>query len=206
MNVAYQRSVWDGSLAWIVAGVLWLSAVGVGLLLMAVYASAPGDSPRALSAWPSGSHIQRNEQEPTLVMFIHPRCPCTRASLGELEKIAARCQGKLAMRVVSFEPVGAQDWDRTDLIDTAAAIPGVEVTSDPGGVEAARFGATTSGQTFLYGARGELLFSGGITAARGHAGDNDGRAAIEAFVAGESPECTRTPVYGCPIAFSGSDD
>ena len=47
--------------------------------------------------------------------------------------------------------------------------------------------------------RGDLLFSGGITFARGHAGDNAGRTAIEACAAGQSPGYRQTPVFGCPI-------
>ena len=49
---------------------------------------------------------------------------------------------------------------------------------DDDGAEARRFGAETSGQTLLYDARGALAFSGGITGARGHAGDNAGRASL----------------------------
>jgi hypothetical protein len=44
-----------------------------------------------------------------------------------------------------------------------------------------------------------LLFAGGITAARGHAGDNAGRSAIETLLAGGRPGYDRTPVFGCPI-------
>jgi hypothetical protein len=51
----------------------------------------------------------------------------------------------------------------------------------------------------LYSAGGERLFSGGITFARGHAGDNAGRAAIEAWSTGSPPGYRETPVFGCPI-------
>jgi hypothetical protein len=137
-------------------------------------------------------------------MFAHPRCPCTRASLGELEKIMARCQGAVDARVVFLQPAGqSEDWCQTDLWRSAAGIPGVRVVPDVGGALARRFHAATSGQTLVYNDRGELLFSGGITLARGHAGDNPGASAIEACLAGQTPECREAPVFGCPIAARG---
>jgi hypothetical protein len=50
------------------------------------------------------------------------------------------------------------------------------------------------------------MFSGGITDARGHAGDNDGRDAVEAYLTGGVPGCTQTPVFGCPIAVGTTPD
>src|SRR5690606_15268575 len=111
--------------------------------------------------------------------------PCTRASLGELEKIVARFQGDVTPWVVFLKPAGSDGhWDQTDLWTTAAAIPGVHVVSDAGGVEARRFHARTSGETLLYSSQGQLLFNGGITLARGHAGGNPGRSAVESCLSG----------------------
>jgi hypothetical protein len=93
-------------------------------------------------------------------------------------------------------------WERSDLWTRAAAIPGAHVVSDPQGAESARFGALASGQTMLYSAGGALLFRGGITASRGHSGDNAGRSAIVALLHHESPGQTMTPVFGCSLVDS----
>lgn len=77
---------------------------------------------------------------------------------------------------------------------------------DPDGVEARRFGAETSGHTLLFGADGHLLFSGGITASRGHSGDNDGENAIVALLNHQIPALTRTLVFGCSLAHSIKKD
>ena len=61
------------------------------------------------------------------------------------------------------------------------------------------FHAETSGQTALYDATGNLLFSGGITSARGHEGDNDGRAAVVSLLTSDGAEERETPVFGCPL-------
>jgi hypothetical protein len=70
---------------------------------------------------------------------------------------------------------------------------------DRDGAESRRFRTETSGHALLYDAGGRLLFSGGITVARGHAGDNAGLGAIEALVAGEPAARRRTLVFGCAL-------
>ncbi len=150
--------------------------------------------------WPANTRVELATGEATLVMVAHPRCPCSRASIGELALIMTQCQGRVSGYVLFVRPEGFPDqWARTDLWDSAARIPGVTALNDEGGVEAARFNAVTSGTTMLYGARGELLFSGGITGSRGHSGDNDGRSAIVALLTNENTDRSTTAVFGCSI-------
>jgi hypothetical protein len=78
-------------------------------------------------------------------------------------------------------------------------MPGVVVAIDPGGIEQQRFGARASGEVFLYKPDGELIFHGGITASRGHAGDNAGRAFLEAILLRQKPAGAKTPVFGCEL-------
>ncbi len=112
----------------------------------------------------------------------------------------ARSQESVAAHVLFFKPAGtAPGWEQTDLWRSAAAIPGVMLFSDEDGLEARQFGAATSGQTQLYAPNGMLLFSGGITIARGHEGESAGLDAVMAFLTlgkADHPQC---PVYGCPI-------
>jgi hypothetical protein len=181
--------------------VLWLGTLVVGFAMLADYGNSPCRIEPAPPRWPRACKILPSEQRATLILFAHPHCACTRASLGELEKIVARCQDAVTCWVVFFKPLSVEDdWDQTDLWTTAAAIPGVQVMSDVDGQQARLFHVATSGQALLYDKRGELLFSGGITFARGHAGDNAGRTAIESALAGRSSAFQQAPVYGCPIA------
>jgi hypothetical protein len=102
--------------------------------------------------------------------------------------------------VVFIKPGGvAAEWEKTDLWQSAARIPDVTVLRDEHGLETQRFGAETSGQTFLYDADGQLLFSGGTTGSRGQAGDNAGRATILALLNRDVPERAASPVFGCPL-------
>ena len=66
---------------------------------------------------------------------------------------------------------------------------------------ARRYGAATSGYAVLYAPDGRLAFAGGITAGRGHEGDNAGEDAIlDAINSGPAGGCpTRMPVFGCAL-------
>jgi hypothetical protein len=133
-------------------------------------------------------------------MLAHPRCPCTQASLGELAKIMAHLQGRVSAYVLFLTPHAAKsDWENAELRRTASKIPGVTVVSDVDGIEARKFGAETSGHTFLYDRGGTLLFDGGITESRGHAGDNAGENSIVALVNDHHSSVTRTFVFGCSL-------
>jgi hypothetical protein len=185
---------------------LWLLVVGVGLSVLWGYENTPGVAAEPPPMWPAESQIQRAPDSVTLVMLIHPHCPCTRASLGELASVMAHCQGRLKAYVLFLKPTGlSDDWEKTDLWQSAANIPGVYAVVDEGGAEASRFHAATSGQTILYAADGHLLFSGGITASRGHSGDNAGRSAVVSLVNEGAAERADTFVFGCPLFDANSE-
>ena len=178
----------------------WLAAVTAGLSVFLNYDTTPGRAGEAPLQWPRGT-FKRAPDRPVLVMIAHPRCPCTRASIGELAQIMARLQGKLVAYVLFVKPNNAGGgWDDTQLQRDAAKIPGVTALLDVDGAEAKRFGAETSGQTLLFAADGHLLFSGGITVSRGHPGDNIGEEAIVSLVNNHTTERRRTFVFGCALA------
>jgi hypothetical protein len=196
------KSKWR-RIGWLVVMPAWLAAIVTGFTLLARHDTAAGVAGAAPQRWPDDSRIPLNTQGHTLVMFAHPRCPCTRASLGELEKLLARCPNAVNPWIVFFKPSGADgSWGQTDQWFTASRRLGLRVLRDEDAAEARRFGVMTSGHTMLYGPTGERLFSGGITSARGHAGDNEGRSAIEAILTSSMPASRQTPVYGCPIVVS----
>ena len=119
----------------------------------------------------------------------------------------ADCQGLVRAQVLFFQPEGMpDDWVKTDLWHAAAAIPGVSVGADPHGEEVRLFLSASSGQAVLYDASGSLLFQGGITLARGHAGDNPGRSAIEALLKQSNIHVPGTPVFGCALGVNATQE
>jgi len=179
---------------------VWLVVSIAGILALTAYSNAPGQSVPLSPVWPRDSQLSREHNRSTLVMFLHPHCPCSRASLRQLARLLAETGSPPEVQFVVFCPSDKPDeWVQTDLWSSAAQLASGRMLIDRSGREAARFGATTSGQTLLYGPRGELLFSGGITAGRGHEGDNTGHQAVVRLLRGEQIDFVRSPVYGCAI-------
>ena len=188
-----------------IAGLIFLWAAlavgGMGILLE--YKQTPGAAAEAPSTWPMESVVPLDPQRPTLVMMIHPRCPCSRASVSELGRLLTRVGARLNTHVLVVLPEnGELNEDNSELADSARKIPGVTVKPDPGGHESRRFGAFTSGQTQVFSPKGVLLFSGGVTPSRGHHGDNRGSAEIERIALATSVEgdvLRVSKVYGCDL-------
>ncbi len=185
------------------AVVTWLLLAGAGFFALTSYELRPGQHADATPGfWPSVSTVKPVPNAFNLLLFAHPKCPCTRATLGELAALMAQCEGKLTAHVLFLLPASATEgWEKTDLWSAAQMIPGARCATDRCGKEAELFGIYTSGQALLYDPVGHLLFVGGITGARGHSGDNAGRATIASLVKGERPveSSGNLPVFGCPI-------
>ncbi|MBI3507638.1 MAG: RedB protein [Proteobacteria bacterium] len=189
------RTVLLATTAWFLA-----ATGGMASLWTLEYAPAPAGSPP--ESWPAAAGVERDAAKATLVMLAHPKCPCTRASMAELERLMARNQGRISARVLFYHPKGGDEsWRGGASRRTASAIPGVRVLDDEDGRTAKLFGAHASGHTLLYGRDGRLLFSGGITASRGQEGDSVGADAIHALASGRA-SASSSSVFGCSISAS----
>jgi hypothetical protein len=187
------------------ASVVWALAIGLGFVRLAVYEAAPGPIGQPLERWPALSRIPLAGDRPTIVMAVHPRCPCTRASVSELARLLARCEGRVEVYIPIFAPEQAgRAWGQVDWLVRIGTLPGVHLVDDPGGVEAMRFGALTSGHLVLFTPDGRLLYSGGITGARGHEGDNAGRQALQDLISTRHSACrTSSPLIELPPPAGG---
>ena len=178
----------------------WLCALAAGFGVLEHYASTPEVQGRAPERWLPASGVPRGADRWTLLIFIHPYCPCSRATLEELSQITARCGDRLEAHVLFVLPPEEQaDCQRQELWRAAAAMPGVRLRLDLDGVEASRFGARTSGQGLLFDPEGTRRFAGGITISRGHAGANPGEDAIVSWVCHGRAEVAEAPTFGCAL-------
>ncbi|MGJ5817080.1 RedB protein [Paludibaculum fermentans] len=176
----------------------WAVMAVAGLAILAAHQLQPGKAAEIHTAWPESAGFPRDTGRPTLVMLAHPGCPCTRASLRELERIQGETDGRLTAHVIFLAGDGLVDANSAS-VAMARAIRGVQVHVDATAEEASRWGARTSGQVFLYSADGRLRFSGGITPSRGHEGLNTGHSAIVSFVRTGRLAMDRAPVFGCSL-------
>ena len=102
--------------------------------------------------------------------------------------------------VVFIKPLGeGDDWTDTPLRAAAEAMSNVHVVIDEENRESTMFNAQTSSLTLLYDQAGKLRFSGGITVARGHEGDNAGRRAIFDILTSTEDKRAESLVFGCPL-------
>lgn len=183
----------------LVGGLLCAWGAATTLLLGAAWArgGAEGSRGDAPAVWPADATISLATDRPTIVVFAHPRCPCTHATVSELARaLAVAPAARVEVRL--FVPEGGEAmWARTALWSRAEALHDTRVDVDIAGREAARFDARTSGLVLAYAPDGRQLFSGGITAGRGHEGDNAGRDALVAALHGD--RANRAAVYGCAL-------
>ena len=197
----YQASrIWIPALV-----VLWVFSLIGGLYVAVDYQNRPGEPGCPPATFPNGSKLSLSGTAPTLIINIHPHCPCTRATLEELGRVVARANRRPKIYALFLRPEEfAPDWIKTDLYVSALLIPNLTILDDYKGVETARFGSATSGQVCLYESDGRLVFSGGITGSRGHAGDNTGAEGLAVRLRDESFCGTVTPqVFGCPLKERG---
>ncbi|MBI1380308.1 MAG: hypothetical protein GC161_04390 [Planctomycetaceae bacterium] len=178
--------------------------MAAGLGLWTSYAARPGPGPDASLDWPAGSSVERALDRPTLLVFAHPRCPCTRASLENLDRLLTNLQRSLRTEVLLWTPAGldlaeTEAFADSSVLHRARAMPGISVRLDPGGDLATHFGARTSGTALLFGPDGRLRYAGGLTFARGHEGEGVATAKLLAAIAQAPAEVVQTAVFGCSL-------
>jgi len=196
---------------WIAAIVFWSLGV-VGTLWWITdyeFSTTGNDADAAVTHWPSDSALKLSSQRPTLVFFMHPKCPCTRASLRELRRLleaSTIADAELPVVIVVVnQPRGADAaWRDTDTVRDAAILPRVTMITDAGSLESDRFGAVTSGAVMLFDTTGARLFAGGVTTSRGHEGDSAGCDMLRRLLKKEAPAGPLTfPTFGCRLCVPG---
>ena len=185
----------------LVGGALaWVGLVALGFASLFEHAATPGAAAAAPLDWPDTAPVPRDPNLPSLQMFVHAGCPCSLASLRELERVVAKCSGRVAVTVhVLDEPALGLDVKASPAWEIAARLPGAHARLDRHGAAARAFGVTTSGTVVMYAPGGHLTYHGGITGSRGHEGDNAGLAAVLARIENIDAPVAVAPVFGCDL-------
>ena len=184
------------------AGVVWAFAA------LDRYKAVRGAQGVAPARWPEDTRIAAGKKL-SLVLFAHPYCPCTRATLSQLREILSAAGDEVRTTVVFLAPDGdARSVHASSLWSSAASIPGVQVFLDETGEETARFGGQTSGHLVAYDAGARLRFAGGLTATRGHVGESAGKSQVLALVrsGGSAAIAGAAATFGCSLRDVPSSD
>lgn len=184
--------------------IAWSVLVLIGYGCMVFYSTAPAKSAISVGPFPTGSALAKGSGL-TLVTFLHPRCPCSKASVSELQELLAQSKfpSNLTVYAVVSQPHGSSaGFTQGAILDSLSGMKNVQLIIDKDDLESQRFGALTSGQTLLFDSQGNCLFSGGITAARGEVGANAGVDALLQCIASGQASPNKTPVFGCSLESS----
>ncbi len=173
---------------------VWIALVTAGFASLVVYERYPGAD--VASSLKAESTLQPETW--TLLVAVHPRCPCTRATVDELESLLRRYPADVDCHALVYHPPGLEkEWLELSLVEQLRALPRVTLSGDSDGRKLAALGMETSGAIRLIDPAGKVRFHGGITASRGHRGFNPGSQIIESLLRGEAITLDHAPVYGC---------
>ena len=181
----------------------WLIATAAGMVWFVVYSRTAGDAGTAPLTGPGAAGEPHRRQADAGPPRCTPPARCSQATLEQLDQLTASYPAAFDV-VVLFAgydglPAGA------DVIGPALARQrDIRRVDDPGADIARRFGALTSGHALLDHEAGRLRFSGGLTRARGEAGDSVPLAYLRAWAGGTRPAGAATfSVFGCALASHG---
>ncbi len=181
----------------------WCIAVAFGFSILITYSSLAGSGSVSPPFWPNDIELVDANEGHALLVFIHPKCPCTFATVSELERLVAEinppCQ---IVFLLNCPKLQQSQWSRSALASRCNAFPGGRVILDFDGELATKFKAKNSGYCLLY-LEGQLLFQGGVTTERGHEGQSLGRDALRQLLTGQKTTIRRTPVFGCELFHLG---
>ena len=205
--ISSRRLAVIGRNGWRFATFVWVCAlVGVfGWITRYEFSTYADERSATTELWPTESSLDLCAERSSLLLFVHPRCPCTRATIRELERVlrgpdlTVEERPKLIV-IVSLPLEAGEDWLESDTVRQALDLPNATSFLDFGGVESERFGAVASGTVMLYSNGGQQLYAGGVTASRGHEGENLGTTQLRNCIHDPSvPSKLSIPAFGCRL-------
>ncbi|HVS69857.1 MAG TPA: RedB protein [Phycisphaerae bacterium] len=181
---------------------LWSIAIAAGFWGLLKYAATPGRAAAATSQWPAAAdqHGVHRGAGITLLMIVHPQCPCSSSSMSNLQQLLASHPATACYVLFETSSILTPELCRnSSLWKTAAHTPHITPLVDVAHLGTREFAAKTSGQVLAYDAAGALRFRGGITASRDHDGPCEGQSALQSLLDGGDANPCETPVYGCAL-------
>jgi hypothetical protein len=180
-------------------------AAWLGLCAVVCLAFGRSDA-RPATASPAPERIEGHESgTPTLVVFLHPYCPCSKATLDMLDSLLR--DASIAVSIVVYLDVPDETpWDAVSATvrQRVSAWRDVTVVPDPGARVAKHFGASASGTVLLYSTAGRLRFAGGVTPGRGRRGPSASLESLGVRLRNDHSPPAEAAVYGCALS-SASD-
>lgn len=200
-KIPQQRNRWLFKLI----ATIWVGGIVAGGFAMFRHEFTAGETEPAPQELPKefSKLGPKTDAELTLIMAVHPDCPCTSASIEQLDRFLTSHPEKT--QAVAFFWTDPQNPDPIDLSSNAywsrlSKMKAARIYPDPGGQNAAKLGALVSGAVAAYDANGKLRFQGGLTATRGHAGPSPSIDVLTCIAEGrEICGSNQSPNFGCSL-------
>lgn len=184
----------------IAAYTIWVALISIGHLVLFEYEMTASPLADTKRIFPMKSKIRIAHGRQNIIVFLHPCCPCSDATVEEFRQLMREGEKDSVGTVVFYMPPKEEgEWSLRPIITSVKRIRNVSVVYDTDGSQAALFGATTSGHVLVYDGRGLLQFSGGITGSRGHAGENHNFDVAKNSILAKNPKFATAPVFGCSL-------
>ncbi|MFN8827275.1 MAG: hypothetical protein ACK501_20085 [Planctomycetota bacterium] len=184
----------------------WATLVAAGQAVLLEHSTAAGDPghPPAVLPRELAEALRWDPMQPLLLLAAHPQCPCLPATLAELQRTldgAAPPTLRVLVHTPSSPPPA---WDSGADAELRRRLPAGVAIDDRDGALATKLGLRTSGHVLLFAADGRLRFTGGVTAGRGHEGDNRAGRTLAAMLGDAGKPQASTAVFGCPLQADSS--
>ncbi|MDA8792481.1 hypothetical protein N9N67_04500 [Bacteriovoracaceae bacterium] len=178
---------------------IWSIGIISGLVITYEYSLGSGEKSQLKSSWPNESSLKFNPGKYNLVMFLHPECTCSKASLFHFKEILSEIKhDNLDSKIIFTMPKEKEkEWINSALVKEVKEAGSIQLIFDQSSEEFKRFDAKTSGQAFLFSPSKDLLFNGGITDSRGHIGYNQGEDFIINTLNKRGLASKDVDVFGC---------
>lgn len=187
----------------------WISIILISIGMFAWYDNQAGKQtkpPLRITSATRNTAQYLSAKSPRLLVFLHPLCPCSMATVQELHKLVSlsrKNQWPLHVTVYFLDtPLWSKELETSRLWQNIQMIPDIQLMKDPDGKIAEKFHVETSGQVIFYDANSRLRFFGGITPSRGHEGSNLGSQTVVSVLTNQTKlhkNIFEGPTFGCSL-------
>lgn len=185
--------LWVTAVTILFALLIWHDKSGVRLTTAADdFQSLPDSNPIDSSQLQSPKwHIE---------LFVHPQCPCTRATLKLVDRLHRELlvPPELTIYVASYDQIKS-DWSSSPNLRLAQQLDQAVVMEDKEANRAKSLGVKASGTLVVTDGEGNRLFAGGITAGRSCEQLNPSYFSVRNLLNNPATGLSNTVVYGCDL-------
>ncbi len=174
---------------------VWLNLILASIYYMSNYMFKESVESQAPSVFPANNWVKLNTRKNNLVLFLHPHCPCSFATVNELKRVLARTDVDLSVVFIDLDK--SYDLSRQELFKQVSQIKAAKIIIDKNNVMTKAFKVYTSGTILAYNKDGGLIFQGGITAGRGEEGDNLAKNKLVQSL--KCQKMSQAQVFGCSL-------